>query len=194
MNYVTVDAHKIGEFPYWFHQIWTITLQVYIAKFIVYYSVGLATVVALVVITLTVLGNSPLAKLQLKYQNSPIRNVPDVIGAFIDANVSLSRIVKFLDAPELQNKHIRQNHVCELKESILIKSTGISWDNDPLKSTLRNINMDVKHGEKVAICGEVGSGKSTLISTILGEVPYINGIGRNSSTYLPKALFNNKKF
>ena len=42
-------------------------------------------------------------------------------------------------------------------------------------ATLRNINLEVRPGEKVAICGEVGSGKSTLLAAILGEVPKIQG-------------------
>ena len=68
VNHVTVDAYKIGEFPYWFHQIWSTILQLCIVLAIVYYSMGLATVGALIVIILTMVASSPLAKLQLKYQ------------------------------------------------------------------------------------------------------------------------------
>jgi len=42
--------------------------------------------------------------------------------------------------------------------------------------------MEVKHGQKLAICGEVGSGKSTLLAAILGEVPKL--MGRVSMNYL----------
>lgn len=38
--------------------------------------------------------------------------------------------------------------------------------------TLTNINVHIKHGSLVAIVGAVGSGKSSLLSTILGEVTY----------------------
>ncbi|KAL2922185.1 ABC transporter C family member 10, partial [Bienertia sinuspersici] len=69
MNYATVDAYRIGEFPYWFHQTWTTSLQIGFALIILIYSVGLATVAALVVIVLTVLCNAPLAKLQHKFQS-----------------------------------------------------------------------------------------------------------------------------
>ncbi|KAF8379647.1 hypothetical protein HHK36_029091 [Tetracentron sinense] len=275
MNYVTVDAYRIGEFPYWFHQTWATSLQLCIACVILYRSVGLATVAALIVVIITVLCNAPLAKLQLKYQTKlmlaqdkrlkattealvnmkvlklyaweihfknvveelrnneyewlsatllqkgyylvlfwsspifvavvtfgacyvlaiplyasnvftflatlrlvqePIRLIPDVVGVIIQAKVALARIVMFLEASELQNRHIRQK--CErkeLKHSIFIKAASLSWDNNCLKPTLRNINLEVKPSEKVAICGEIGSGKSTLLAAILGEVPDING-------------------
>ncbi|KAL6349327.1 hypothetical protein AAG906_033983 [Vitis piasezkii] len=278
INFVTIDAYKIGEYPYWFHQTWSTSLQLCLALLIIYYSVGLATIAALFVVILTVIANSPMGKLQHKYQKTlmgtqdkrlkastealtnmkilklyawethfknvieglrkeefkwlssvlsqrgyslilwwsfpiavsavtfwacyflgttlsatnvftfmaslriaqePIRLIPDVISAFIEAKVSLDRIAKFLDGPELQNKHVRK--MCdgkELEESIFIKSNRISWEDNSTRATLRNINLVVKPGEKVAICGEVGSGKSTLLAAILGEVPHINGIVR----------------
>ncbi|CAK9181519.1 unnamed protein product [Ilex paraguariensis] len=90
---------------------------------------------------------------------------------FIEAKVSLTRIEKFLEAPELRNRHIQEK--CfgeELGKSIVLNSTSISWDSNKSKAALTNIDLVVKPGQKVAICGEVGSGKSTLLAAILGEV------------------------
>ncbi|KAG6745646.1 hypothetical protein POTOM_050145 [Populus tomentosa] len=69
MNYVTVDAYRIGEFPFWFHQTWTTSFQLCLSLVILFRAVGLATLAALVVIIITVLGNAPLAKLQHKFQS-----------------------------------------------------------------------------------------------------------------------------
>ncbi|KAF3341472.1 ABC transporter C family member 10 [Carex littledalei] len=68
MNYVTVDAYRIGEFPYWLHQTWTTSLQLCIALGILYNAVGLATISSMVVIILTVACNAPLANLLHKFQ------------------------------------------------------------------------------------------------------------------------------
>ncbi|PKI48625.1 hypothetical protein CRG98_030990, partial [Punica granatum] len=275
---VTADAYRIGEFPYWFHQIWSTSLQLCLALAIVYYAVGLATLAALVIIIVLVVGASPLAKLQSKYQKKlmemqsrrvkattealtnmrvlklyawethfkdvveelrkeesewidkalaqkgnylvlfwssptivpavtfwacyllgislnagnvftflaslrivqePIRLIPDVVGAFIQAKVSFYRIVDFLEAPELQTKNVKQKkHEWGVDElAVIVEATEISWDSNPssVKATLRNVNLAVKPAEKIAICGEVGSGKSTLLATILGEVLYVKG-------------------
>lgn len=67
INYVIVDAYRIGEFPYYFHQMWATSLQLCLALLIIYYTVGKATVAALFAVILIVVGNSPLAKLQHKY-------------------------------------------------------------------------------------------------------------------------------
>uniref|UniRef100_A0A452XEN3 ABC transmembrane type-1 domain-containing protein n=1 Tax=Aegilops tauschii subsp. strangulata TaxID=200361 RepID=A0A452XEN3_AEGTS len=66
INYVTVDAYRIGESPYWFHQTWTTSVQLCIALAILYNAVGAAMISSLVVIILTVLCNVPLARLQHK--------------------------------------------------------------------------------------------------------------------------------
>ncbi|CAL5344070.1 unnamed protein product [Camellia sinensis] len=67
-------------------------------------------------------------------------------------------------APELENTNIRQKRNMGMKShSIFIKSASFLWEESPLKPMLRNI------------CGEVSSGKSTLLAAILGEVPNIQG-------------------
>ena len=97
-----------------------------------------------------------------------IRMIPNVAEVFIEAKVFLTRILKFLVAPKLQNRYARQN--CdekELEQSIFIKATEISCETNLAKAVLRKINLEVKPGEKVAICGEEDSGKSTLLEAIL---------------------------
>ncbi|XP_076896904.1 ABC transporter C family member 10-like [Bidens hawaiensis] len=69
MNYATVDAYRIGEFPNWLHQSWTTILQLIFALLILLQAVGLATFAALAVIILSVICNMPLAKLQHKFQS-----------------------------------------------------------------------------------------------------------------------------
>ncbi|KAG5577353.1 hypothetical protein H5410_057487 [Solanum commersonii] len=72
-------------------------------------------------------------------------------------------------------------HIRDMKKqrqddvNICINCTDVSWEMNSLKPTLKDINLKIKYVEKVAVCGEVGTGKSTLMSLILGEVPYING-------------------
>ncbi|KAG5577352.1 hypothetical protein H5410_057486, partial [Solanum commersonii] len=51
-------------------QIWTTILQLILVSCVMFYSIGVASSAALVIVILTVLVNSPLAKLQLKYQTN----------------------------------------------------------------------------------------------------------------------------
>lgn len=55
---------------------------------------------------------------------------------------------------------------CEFNPVIVASGSSVNR----AEHTLTNINVDIKHGSLVAIVGTVGSGKSSLLSTILGEV------------------------
>jgi len=84
--------------------------------------------------------------------------------------------------------------------SIEIKNFNFSENDTPI---LRNINLKIDHGEKVGIVGDVGSGKSTLIKSIVGYHPVeqgkiiinsfdINNIEskelRNAISYIPQSI------
>ncbi|KAL3630667.1 Multidrug resistance-associated protein 7 [Castilleja foliolosa] len=89
MNYVTVDAYRIGEFPFWFHQIWTTSLQLCFAIVILFQSVGPATIAAMIVIILTVICNMPLAKLQHKFQTKLMVAQDERLKAMSEALVNM---------------------------------------------------------------------------------------------------------
>ena len=81
--------------------------------------------------------------------------IPNVAKVFTEAKVSLTRILKFLVAPK-QNRYARQKcNEKELEQSIFIKATEISCETNLAKAVLRKINLEVKPGEKVAICGRL---------------------------------------
>jgi ABC-type multidrug transport system fused ATPase/permease subunit len=112
---------------------------------------------------------------------------------FFWVQVSLDRIWNFLQEEELPKDAVI--HVPKEQSggvAIEIKGGEFSWnskfDNEQEQqqqllhqNTLSNINLQVKSGSCVAICGTVGSGKSSLLSCILGEIPKLAGTVRNIS-------------
>ncbi|KAF3621501.1 ABC transporter C family member 10 [Capsicum annuum] len=88
INYVTGDAYRIGEFPFWLHQTWK-TVQLHLVLIILFLTVGLATIASLVVIILTVLCSSPLAKLQHKFQSKLMIAQDDRLKAILEALVNM---------------------------------------------------------------------------------------------------------
>lgn len=59
---------------------------------------------------------------------------------------------------------------------VVIENGTFSWGGTLEEDTvLHNINLRVKEGSLVAIVGTVGSGKSSLLSAILGEMDKITG-------------------
>jgi ATP-binding cassette subfamily C (CFTR/MRP) protein 1 len=60
-------------------------------------------------------------------------------------------------------------------EAIIIKNGKFSWENYGGLPALSDINLSVKPGALVAVVGCVGSGKSSLLSAILGEMYKLSG-------------------
>ena len=58
--------------------------------------------------------------------------------------------------------------------SVYIDCGHFAWDYKD-EVFLENINLKIPHGHLVAVVGYVGSGKSSLISAIMGEMEKIRG-------------------
>ena len=83
---------------------------------------------------------------------------------------------KFLQYDELRPDSVVRKALAGSQYTIENHQTILSWDPESslTKPTLKGINLHIKTGEKVAICGLVESGKSALLYTILGEIPTIS--------------------
>ncbi|KAG6489322.1 hypothetical protein ZIOFF_050591 [Zingiber officinale] len=105
----------------------------------------------------------------------PIYNLPDMVSMIIQTKVSLDRIASFLCLEELQSDTIERlpSGFSEIVAEVV--NGTFSWDHSPEAPTLKDLNFKVLQGMRVAVCGTVGSGKSSLLSSLLGEVPKVSG-------------------
>ncbi|GFZ21433.1 multidrug resistance-associated protein 3 [Actinidia rufa] len=112
----------------------------------------------------------------------PIYALPDTISMIAQTKVSLDRIATFLRLDDLQHDVIEKLPRGSSDAAIEIIGGNFSWDVSSANPTLKDININVSHGMRVAVCGTVGSGKSSLLSCILGEMPKISGTIRLCGT------------
>eukprot|EP00057_Strongylocentrotus_purpuratus_P027802 XP_011682276.1 PREDICTED: multidrug resistance-associated protein 5 [Strongylocentrotus purpuratus] len=54
--------------------------------------------------------------------------------------------------------------------------SGVIYDSSKISPTLYSINLQLKKGEITGVCGLVGSGKSSLLSAILGQMHTLEGV------------------
>uniref|UniRef100_A0A8C5AHJ8 ABC-type glutathione-S-conjugate transporter n=1 Tax=Gadus morhua TaxID=8049 RepID=A0A8C5AHJ8_GADMO len=103
----------------------------------------------------------------------PLNMLPQVISSIIQASVSLKRIQDFLSHSELDPEAVQKNSAASGKPG---------HDSNPLLER-RN-----PAGSLVAVVGQVGCGKSSLISALLGEMEKIEGdvAVRGSVAYVPQ--------
>jgi ABC-type branched-subunit amino acid transport system ATPase component len=84
----------------------------------------------------------------------------------------------------------------KIKTTSLIKIVDLSYKY-PSSSEyiMQNLNLDIEKGEKVALIGDIGAGKSTLMKIILGLIKPTSGDifinGYNYKTKEPTEIFKN---
>ena len=109
--------------------------------------------------------------------NFPLAVLPMVITSIIEATVAVGRLTSFLTAEELQaDAVLRKAPALQVgDESIRIRDAAFTWDRNNHRKCLENINFVAQKGELSCIVGRVGSGKSSLLQAILGDLWKING-------------------
>nr|POE75678.1 abc transporter c family member 8 [Quercus suber] len=275
VNYIAVDAYRMGEFPWWFHSSWSFVLQLFLAIGILFWVVGLGALTGLVPLLICGILNVPFAnmlqkcqtqfmiaqderlrstseilnsmkiiKLQswedkfknlieslresefkwlaetqfakafgtllywmsptiissvvflgciifgsaplnastiftviasLRTMGDPVRMIPEALSSLVQVNVSFSRLNAFLLDDELKNDELFRIPFQKSDKSVKIQSGNFSWDPEIMIPTLRDVNLEIRCGQKVAVCGPVGAGKSSLLYAVLGEIPKISG-------------------
>ncbi|KAF1518623.1 Multidrug resistance-associated protein 1, partial [Eudyptes sclateri] len=117
----------------------------------------------------------------------PLNMLPMVISSIVEASVSLKRLRVFLSHEELDPDSIIRGPIAEAEGSIVVKNATFSWSkNDP--PSLNSINFTVPEGSLVAVVGQVGCGKSSLLSALLGEMDKKEGyvVVKGSVAYVPQ--------
>ncbi|KAG0587214.1 hypothetical protein KC19_2G148800 [Ceratodon purpureus] len=108
----------------------------------------------------------------LRIIQEPIRLIPDMVATVIQVRISLARIAKFLQENELEPDAVVRNNLMKTSDyAVELEQATLSWDPDSGAPTLKNLSVKIKRGQRVAVCGAVGCGKSTFIQAILGEMP-----------------------
>ncbi|XP_034878240.1 multidrug resistance-associated protein 1 isoform X2 [Mirounga leonina] len=119
----------------------------------------------------------------------PLNILPMVISSIVQASVSLKRLRIFLSHEELEPDSIERRPVKDGggANSITVKNATFTWARgDP--PTLSGITFSIPEGSLVAVVGQVGCGKSSLLSALLAEMDKVEGhvAIKGSVAYVPQ--------
>nr|XP_014338316.1 PREDICTED: multidrug resistance-associated protein 1 [Bos mutus] len=87
--------------------------------------------------------------------------------------ISLVHLEDFLNTEELLPHSIEANYIGD--HAIGFINASFSWDKTGIP-VLKDLNIKIPEGALVAVVGQVGSGKSSVLSAILGEMEKLKGI------------------
>ncbi|RUS16120.1 ABC transporter type 1, transmembrane domain-containing protein, partial [Endogone sp. FLAS-F59071] len=138
----------------------------------------------------------------------PLNALPEILMELVTANVSLRRIEKFLREREIMDSvHDGIDNEGRVIE-IGFKDATFQWHSasaeaadkknkdqapqalvvDETTFVLRDLNVNFPVGEMTLVCGATGSGKTSLLMALLGEMDLIEG-----QVYLPRTTSGEAK-
>ena len=136
---------------------------------IIYVIIGVAGVIMLsydtdLAIVFAVMSVGRLSSF-LSYTNQyskPFNEVSNVVSEYESAKASLKRINDFFNIDD--DIDLGDQEVSGIN-SIAFKDMSFSYDTN--KKLIENFNLEIKKGQKVAIVGPTGAGKTTLINLLM---------------------------
>ena len=93
----------------------------------------------------------------------PIQQITRVMNLVQTAMAATERIFEFLEYDDEENPS--DVELSEIKEGISFENVSFSYT--PNEKIIKDLTFDVKKGEKIAIVGETGAGKTTIVKLLM---------------------------
>uniref|UniRef100_A0AAR2L6N4 ATP-binding cassette, sub-family C (CFTR/MRP), member 2 n=1 Tax=Pygocentrus nattereri TaxID=42514 RepID=A0AAR2L6N4_PYGNA len=109
---------------------------------------------------------------------APLGMLPLLISAMVQMSVSKRRLEKFLSRDDLDINAVNHDNMLSVMPFTFM----------PVWVRFLSVSLDINPGSLVAVVGAVGSGKSSLISALLGEMHNLSGSVniKGSVAYVPQ--------
>ncbi|EQC41399.1 hypothetical protein SDRG_01370 [Saprolegnia diclina VS20] len=103
-----------------------------------------------------------------RLMQEPLRSFPKIITGMIQARVSLQRLRTFYTLPERLPEATATTPAAP-DVAIALCDATFAWSRTG-DALFRSLSLDVKQGDLVVLHGKVGSGKSSLLAALLGDM------------------------
>lgn len=97
----------------------------------------------------------------------PMGQMTQLSPAIQSAVASMERIVNFLDEPEESDESHKPETIDTTNFKGTVEFKNLKFSYDPNKPLIKDFSLAVKSGQKVAIVGATGAGKTTIINLLM---------------------------
>ena len=99
--------------------------------------------------------------------NNPLNQIAQAMGSLQSTAAASERVFEFLDEKEMSNQKDIHRHLSRSKVKGNIEFKDVKFGYDPGKMIIKDFNVDVKPGQKIAIVGPTGAGKTTMVNLLM---------------------------
>ena len=114
----------------------------------------------------------------------PLQQIAQVANMLQSTAAASERVFEFLEGPEEDQTVENPVSVENLQGNVEFEHVRFGYNED--KIIINDFSADVKEGQKIAIVGPTGAGKTTMIKLLLGYYPLLAGEITIGSTDLQK--------
>lgn len=129
---------------------------------LIYSGVGVAGAILAIFGGITVGGLTSFLGYASQYAK-PFNEISGVVTELQNAIACAARIFEIIDAPAVEESWV--NHLSDVEGKIVFEDVAFSYD--PSKPLIEHLNLTVEPGQRIAIVGPTGSGKTTLINLLM---------------------------
>ena len=101
----------------------------------------------------------------VKEFSDPLERLSNSISNMQSVAASAERVFEFLDAPELSNEDDKADMPAKVEGRVEFKDVHFSYE--PGKEIIHGLSLTVEPGQKIAIVGPTGSGKTTIANLLM---------------------------
>lgn len=105
--------------------------------------------------------------LYVRLFTSPLGQIAQGMTNMQTASASAQRIFDFIESEELSDESDKSSEMPEVKGNVSFENVRFSYPDTPDKVIIKNFSADVKAGQKVAIVGPTGAGKTTMVNLLM---------------------------
>ncbi len=110
----------------------------------------------------------------LWFMMAPVQEILGIQYAYFGAKAALGRLNRLMELEEEPHYPALQDPFSG-RHTVGVRMENISFRYGDGPLVLNNVNLDIRPGEKIALVGASGGGKSTLVQVILGLYPIESG-------------------
>lgn len=98
---------------------------------------------------------------------SPLRQISQSMTNMQSAAAATERVFEFMEEEELEDESHKTAALVGTKGEVEFKHVHFAYPNDPDKEIIHDFSVHVRPGQKVAIVGPTGAGKTTLVNLLM---------------------------
>lgn len=107
--------------------------------------------------------------------NNPLNQIAQAMSSLQSTAAASERVFEFLDEKEMSDQKDVKKHLDKSKVKGDIEFKNVKFGYDAGKTIIKDFSVKVKPGQKIAIVGPTGAGKTTLVNLLMKFYEINNG-------------------